>query len=484
MMTPKILFFAAALFASAAVGYPANEIDWGKGRPGVRVVTNAPSRAEFDALVSGNSQYASVAAIASNANYSSVSALASNALTAVSVTGQQSNDIANAASVAYVDTLAQTNRVKTVWDNEDANVFTRWENSTGITYRISYDWHADFNGTSQYIVAGMPYPLTEGTWGDFSVSESSPGLTNVYYIGSGVNVDDLYAVSYSWGDVSLRYFVSSNSITRLLVQSDYDALNSSFNLIDDNVTALSESNRQTNIRIDGLKFDISSNYLYGDLDTTNTPGYAGYTVANGSARSVTLVPVSTITTNTASFEYQIGSNGFVSATAIAQASGVSGTFGSSVMTILDANDVPLASNTFTAGTFTSGAAARPYFTNSLTYAAGFVTNAKLRVSYTMWRTNTSAFAVQLYTGTTYPMILTCKTEPLPYVTFDQSEARYALQTGGTLTNAAFRGTLNVPNSVTFSNGMKLTVGVVLNGTNVWQFTDPSGITNACYPLPW
>lgn len=190
MMTPKILFFTAVLFVSAAVGYPANEIDWGKGRPGVRVVTNAPSRAEFDALVSGYSQYATWAANASNA------------LRAVAITGPQSNVIASAGvhtnrtdnphavtaaqvgapSIEALYTLMATSRIDKVW--EGMNAWWTFESNTVVRHEETvYDgWVMDVPvaltnylgnevlAATENTAVSLPYPLETGFYSQFNVA--------------------------------------------------------------------------------------------------------------------------------------------------------------------------------------------------------------------------------------------------------------------------------------------------------------------------
>lgn len=55
---------------------------------------------------------------------------------------------------------------------------------------------------------------------------------------------------------------------------------------------------------------------------------------------------------------------------------------------------------------------------------------------------------------------------------------------GFATNLNVRGTFNIPNVTTYSNGMQFTVGRKLNGTNGVYWTDPTGVTNAWILLPW
>jgi len=106
-MRKKIVMLLCLSFPVVLFALNENEMDWRYGIYGVRVVTNAPSRAEMAIATNALAQSiigfiyspsnlppAQSTAFATNALYASVSGSASNALTAVAVTGPQSNDIA------------------------------------------------------------------------------------------------------------------------------------------------------------------------------------------------------------------------------------------------------------------------------------------------------------------------------------------------------------------------------------------------------
>ena len=181
-MRKKIVMLLCLSFPVVLFALNENEMDWRYGRYGVRVVTNAPSRAEMAVATNALAQSiigfvyspsnlppAQSSAFATNAGYSVVSGLASNALTAVAVTGPQSNLIATA--LQPVDTNGWTVSPHLAWITNETDAAAL---ATLATNRVTTTW--DTNG-HWYVESG------NGTKTEYwtTVSETN----GIFYSGAG-----------------------------------------------------------------------------------------------------------------------------------------------------------------------------------------------------------------------------------------------------------------------------------------------------------
>lgn len=442
-----------------------------------------------------------------------------------------------APSIEELYTLMATSRIERVWEGTNAwytfasNTVTRWCTSpvTRWVINLPIDIYDVEGGTllqaATNVISDAPYPITEaGSWVGIQVETDGAGIglsapfnlvwgyggSSVLPVTGTVNIPQLYG----WPEIGIVYvipiaMIDTNTTTYYLPtnpapsetwsRTDMDSWQATNQYVYASWYAY-----QTNWMADGNAGQLwvtdlaasttalmtmpSASNLYANLAVTNTAGYASFSTANPvSQQTVTVIPASTIATNSVSLRYDVGSDGFISAQAVTHARVGSGIESmSSTLTLWNYLGEPLASNVFY-GVWSGSIMFLPYFTNNLVWTGSFLTNAYLTLTCTMSKTNTSSAECGIAAGGTVPSTLAVTTTPLPYTTPEQLQTSVANVSSGTggATNLVLNGVQQ-----TYDEATRTFTGTVEGGSG----TTPAHVTNIVaglattnrlwYTMPW